>query len=108
MHKWLYLIVQSELWTGYHATTAYPTAPVHPKKVLNYLQIVFLAENTAIREIWQKTEDADTHKAHIKRCLSLLPQEYRDLYQKTLIQNSNNRFGENFNCFYREYGILAR
>lgn len=45
------------------------------------------------------------NKALIERLLSLLPQEYRDLYQNTLIDNPNSRFGDTFNYVYREYGI---
>ena len=50
-------------------------------------------------------EDTDTNTVLIKRFLFLLPQEHRNLYKNTLIQNSNGRFGNTFNYLYRKYDI---
>ena len=102
--NWLFFIVPSELWTRYHATMAYPTAPVYQGNVPAYLPNGSPAENTAIREAWQKrmnvwTEDVNMNKALIEHFMSLLRQEHRDLNQNTLIGNLNSRFGDTFNYF---------
>ena len=45
------------------------------------------------------------NKALIICIVSLLPQEHNNLYQNTLIGNTNGRFGNTFEYFYREYDI---
>ena len=74
----------------YHVTAAYPNPPVHQGDAQVYLPNGYPVEHTAIRKMWQKHmkhwhKDTNMNTTLVNRFLSLLPQEYRNLYINTLI-----------------------